>query len=307
MLFPVYLHEEGVELPQEGTYYILGRDGLYLRKDTGIVRATVKIDEISALREVRREARLNLPPLPHHWVGRIVNFFREVFLEYQSEAIVLIFWHPERKQYLVGAPEQIVSPAAVHDYNKGLRFPGYLMVGSIHSHASMSAYHSGIDRCDEKNFDGFHATIGHVNEIHLGVSSEIAVNGNRFPVLPETFLEGLERVATEKSPQPTEEEAFPLRRRRKKRRFFETLMALPSALREEAPRFRITAPGGKSLHRFPFPPLWLRHVHPMPLVVLLKSDAEHSEAAAAVKEPSPTTVSIPRHDAATHGDEGGGA
>jgi hypothetical protein len=39
--------------------------------------------------------------------------------------------------------------------------PGFM---NIHSHADFQAFHSGTDDHDEKTFDGFHMTIGHVNE-----------------------------------------------------------------------------------------------------------------------------------------------
>ena len=45
-LFPIYCYEEGDELPEKGNYYVIGKNGIFLHKDTGIVRALVKVDRI---------------------------------------------------------------------------------------------------------------------------------------------------------------------------------------------------------------------------------------------------------------------
>lgn len=47
---------------------------------------------------------------------------------------------------------------------KDLQQKGYVLFGSIHSHADFEAFHSGVDDADEIDFDGLHITIGHVNK-----------------------------------------------------------------------------------------------------------------------------------------------
>ncbi len=48
-MFPVFLYQEGVELPTEGTYFVVAGNGNWLHKDTGIVKAFIPVDKISCL------------------------------------------------------------------------------------------------------------------------------------------------------------------------------------------------------------------------------------------------------------------
>lgn len=193
MLFPIYIYEPGTALPTEGTYYILGRDGLYLHRDYGLIRATVRIPEVAALNQVWTEAELRLPPIPKELVWRVMHFFRTIYAELKSEVVVLIFWNEAEQRYKITPPRQTVSRASIH-YDKALRIPGHLLVGSIHAHADFNAFHSITDHGDEENFDGLHVTIGHLDEATHDISCQVVVNGNRFPVPPGQYLEGLARA-----------------------------------------------------------------------------------------------------------------
>ncbi len=42
-MFPVYTYQEGMELPEEGNYYLVSGNGLWLHKDTGIVKAFIPV------------------------------------------------------------------------------------------------------------------------------------------------------------------------------------------------------------------------------------------------------------------------
>lgn len=193
MLFPIYIFEQGTELPEDGTYYILGRDGLYLRRDYGLIKATVRVPEIAVLNEVTLGAELRLPPIPKELVRQAIHFFRAIYAELETEAVVLVFWGEERGTYKILPPEQTVARVGI-DYDKSLRIPGHLLVGSIHAHADFSAFHSITDHGDEEHFDGLHITVGHLDEPTHDISCQVVVNGNRFPMPPEQYLEGISRV-----------------------------------------------------------------------------------------------------------------
>jgi len=110
---------------------------------------------------------------------------------YKSEAIVLLFYNKEKKTYKVYVPEQEVS-AAHCSYKIEKTIKDYMLIGSIHSHASMSAFHSGVDVDDEEKFDGIHITVGKVDEEFFDIVSSIAINGTRVPVVAADYIDGLE-------------------------------------------------------------------------------------------------------------------
>jgi hypothetical protein len=80
-------------------------------------------------------------------------------------------------------------------------FPGYIYVGDIHSHASMSAFHSGVD--DKDDGDGIHITVGDLDEIikkgTVSISCSFVSNKIRFSNPPENHIEGIKKFDGEKT------------------------------------------------------------------------------------------------------------
>ena len=72
------------------------------------------------------------------------------------------------KSWEVEVPEQKVSGGGV-SYERNdeeiqkFEEMGFVLVGSVHSHCEMGAFHSSTDDADEFNFDGLHITIGKIN------------------------------------------------------------------------------------------------------------------------------------------------
>jgi hypothetical protein len=200
-LFPVLIYEEGIDLPVEGTYFLVSGNGLWMHKDTGIVRAFVPVDNISVLDDFDAKASVgcNLPKLDAKYVWQIKKFFQEVVQRHRSEANVLLYYSKERDDYLLQVPNQAVSHAGVHYLRSGsTQLEGsYLRVGTIHSHCDFGAFHSGTDVGDEEDFDGIHCTFGHNDKDEFTISASVVVNGHRLKVSPQQFLEGIESVKGE--------------------------------------------------------------------------------------------------------------
>ena len=192
-MIPLYILKEDVELPSEGTYYIVAKNGVFLHKDTGLIEATVKVDHIPFLQELTPTATLRLPKLSPKLMVRALLFFRRVYQQYHSEAAVLLHYSPENHIYRLHCPEQSVSADTVH-YDASDRFDGYQLVGTIHSHASMVAFHSGVDDHDEQHFDGLHITVGRLDQPYFTVSCSAVVNGQRFHLVPENNIIGITEV-----------------------------------------------------------------------------------------------------------------
>ena len=41
---PIYIAEREKELPKDGTYYVIAENETFLHKDTGIIKALIKVD-----------------------------------------------------------------------------------------------------------------------------------------------------------------------------------------------------------------------------------------------------------------------
>lgn len=192
---PVHLKQDNTtELPTDTTYYLVGKNGTFLHKNTGLIEALVKVESVPVLHNVTSYAKMNIPKLPVGLMAQIVLFFREVYKLHKSEAIVLIYYSQEKKEFMIDSVPQEVSSAGVRYKFESKLGAGYQLVGSIHSHADFSAFHSGVDVHDEQDFDGLHITIGHNNHENFSLSSTIAVNNNRFVVESETVVEGVRKV-----------------------------------------------------------------------------------------------------------------
>ncbi len=206
-LIPVYIYEKDDALPDEGTYYVLGSNGTFLHKDTGIVKGLVRVDKIPGLGVLEAQIRMNLPKLPVSVVYRCLVFFRRVWYQYKSESALVLWYNQTTSDYYLHCPTQQVSHGGVR-YDPGretspenvafvtrMRQEGYKKVGTVHSHCDFGAYHSGVDTADEAKFDGVHITIGNVDKETFSLASSLVVNDNRFPVDPQSVMLGIETAS----------------------------------------------------------------------------------------------------------------
>jgi len=180
-------------------YYEVASNGVFQVRSTPVVEAVTLVShEIPGLRPSRERLRMKFPPLPLELVGDVVAFFREVYECYEGEAIVVVFYHPERRSYRAAVPPQRIP--AYRDYRGRLRAslrleygisprpPEHLPFGTIHSHADLSAYASGIDCDDERFGDGFHAIYGHFGTGSLSRCASFVTQGRRFRLDPSQVL-----------------------------------------------------------------------------------------------------------------------
>ncbi|QQS22575.1 hypothetical protein IPM19_02995 [bacterium] len=192
---PVFIKRTGAPLFAPGFqppdyHYILASNGPFVHKRTSVLDATVKVKAIGDLAPHRESAEWLLPKLPLKEMIHTAYFFKMVYEARKAEAMVLIYYSLHDQKYFFGCPEQDVSGGGI-SYKPPPRKPGYLLVGSIHSHAGFAAYHSGTDTHDEINFDGLHVTLGNMDWGGFSVSSELSVNASRFKVKPEDVIDGL--------------------------------------------------------------------------------------------------------------------
>lgn len=191
------------DLPEK--CYIIASNGLFIKKQNEVFASIVKIEQIRSLLPLNEMASYQLPPLGRKFLMKTWKFFREVYLKHKSEAVMFIYYNKLSSEYEAYVPEQEVTSGNTKNSDLGQIVPqkdNCILVGTIHSHASMTAFHSSIDDADEKFFDGLHITFGNLHYDKLfDLSVSIVINGKRFNIDTLNHLEG---VIKNDSPKPEE-------------------------------------------------------------------------------------------------------
>jgi hypothetical protein len=191
------------QLPVEGNFYALTADGFKISKDTGIIKAVVDAPRANFLAKVEFVPKLTLPKIPPLVVARAWRFFQKVFAQHHTEAELMLMYNATERLYDLWCPKQEVSLAGV-DYKMSTELqetpPEWNWVGTIHSHADFSPYHSGIDHRDEQDEDGVHITIGYVDDDeYCSLCASIMIGGKRWTIPPEHIALGLERTTAKRA------------------------------------------------------------------------------------------------------------
>jgi hypothetical protein len=186
-MFQIVINDGQTPFPNDDIYYIICKEGVYLKKRLGVMESVAPVKNISILKSVNAMAKMHIRKIPATKAQQVINFFKAVYEEYYGEAIVLLFYNQKTKQHKIVCPKQEVSGGGA-DYNKAIVIDGWDMIGTIHSHASMSAFHSGIDDKDEESFDGLHITFGNMRDDDISVSASIVANGYRVIVDPREYI-----------------------------------------------------------------------------------------------------------------------
>lgn len=135
--------------------------------------------------------------IPWSLVQKTIAFFKAVYNRYQSEAIVLLWYAPAApagQRWQIMPPVQRVSGSRLQSDDPGPAPDGWLLAGSIHSHANMPAFHSGTDDADEAHKDGVHITVGNVGGPLPSFSVSVVADGTRFKLELEDVIEGVPTV-----------------------------------------------------------------------------------------------------------------
>lgn len=201
-LFPIHLLRPDDPLPEASTAYLVGRDGIFVTNTTVAFQAVTPVSEIPTLQALTPWAEYLLPPMPAECVAQILRFFRAVWKQSKSEAILLISYHPRRKTFRLDAPSQGVSPGHIR-YEMPRIHPDFILVGSVHSHGSLPAGHSETDLEDELNFDGIHITFGRMDRRLVEIVATLGVGGERFPQSISQVFEGTRLYDCYMAPNPS--------------------------------------------------------------------------------------------------------
>lgn len=151
--------------PGAAPYFLVAKDGIYIRKNMFFGPVTVPIKEIPTLPDVpdKQQITLNFPKFPATMLGQAWSFFRWAWDTHKAEAMLDITWHNDHG-YRFFVPRQVAIGAGVRCLRNETHFSdGWQHIGTIHSHCNGSAGHSGTDTHDAESHDGIHMTMGRVS------------------------------------------------------------------------------------------------------------------------------------------------
>lgn len=208
--FPMYTYyDDETPIPADPIAYVVAQGGAFRVVNTAVFQAVVPAKGLPMLGNLKQQATLLLPKVPPHQVAQLIAFFRDVWDRYATEVTVLLAYNAAEQAYTFVVPSQKTS-AGKCDYDVPRDAdapPGCKFVGTVHSHGSLPAFHSGTDQHDEKYADGVHATIGYVDAHHVQVVASLACGGERFTLDPRALFGGLALVGPPGSvPYPFTEE-----------------------------------------------------------------------------------------------------
>jgi hypothetical protein len=187
-LFPIVAVDESTAEEVVLPAFIVARDGLYLRKHSLLGTSQVHVDGARHLPEASEYLEYELPKLPAELMGQVVGFFAAIWRTWHSEAMVLLTWDGSAFGLIV--PEQQADWGSVQHRLKPADVPaGVQLLGTIHSHADMTAFHSGTDEIDEVDVDGLHIVVGEVDRDRPSFSAAVVIDGRRFSAAPSMVFE----------------------------------------------------------------------------------------------------------------------
>src|ERR1039458_9597773 len=172
----------------ESDAYVLDADGwnLYLRNNISESLNNVRVE--AGMPRLKAMCNLRSEKIPYALIRKVGKFFTEVYKLHKSEAVGYLYYSPTLG-WLFWPPEQTTTTAHCK-YGEPAAIDGYQVAGTIHSHGSMSAFHSGTDKDDEANFDGIHITIGKVDEVRYELALSVVCGGVRYKVAEEQLISG---------------------------------------------------------------------------------------------------------------------
>lgn len=200
----IVIKRPGAEPPalaEGGLRYLLARDGLYLERRTALFHTSTRLTgPLLGLAAHEVSCQLFFPPLPRVLVRAMLAFFKAAYDLHGGEAALVLLHHPDTGTYRWYCPPQSVEvyrsfgrlrASDSITYELPLELPaGYVIFGDAHSHGSMPAYASAVDKNDEEYKDGLHLIVGRIDEPgRCDYHADFVMDGQRFGLEPTAVLE----------------------------------------------------------------------------------------------------------------------
>lgn len=191
MIREIELCHKGFKMKNFCVY--LSKNGLFRFRTNFLFSALLRVpeEEINCLEKLEEKIELHLPmKIPYGDVKRIEKFLKKIAEIYGTEGLIIPQFHPEKQIYKFFVPHQTAGPGFVTSEEPIIERDGFFPIGTIHSHAFCSAFHSPGDIQDEaQNFSGIHMTAGRLDLENPEWVATLVVNGRRIKLNPADVLE----------------------------------------------------------------------------------------------------------------------
>jgi hypothetical protein len=188
-MIPVHLKTSDLKDVGDETYYLVAANGVFLVKTAALFSA--------GLQEQAPSLALSIPKVPRGLLEPIYGFFQLVYDRFDGEAVVFLYYSPERCEFQAEAPPQRLTrirtsrgwrTASRVEYRSIPRPDGFLKLGDAHSHGDSPAFFSSTDDRDDVE-DGLRVVMGRLDRPRPDVGVSFVANGTRFRVEVEDVLE----------------------------------------------------------------------------------------------------------------------
>jgi PRTRC genetic system protein A len=184
--------------PEADNCFLLGKNGVFHQVKNDFYEVIHKVDGVPGLDDVETKVKLTVQKLPVELLRKAEAFLIAAWKKHDGESVIILAYNLDKKEWKLLIPPQKGSSSSVeYDITKVTIPKGFEIFGTIHSHPTFNAFHSGTDDKDEFKFDGLHITVGHINTPNHSYSVRwILANKSYVATIPDA-VEGVKEVDIE--------------------------------------------------------------------------------------------------------------
>jgi hypothetical protein len=167
-------------------------------------------DLITALKgkcenEVKAGAWTYHKMIPKALWDKVIDHSRYMAIECHSEFMFILIYNTDTRELDIVVPEQELSvtynekgkpESGIKSGNLAVKYQNIpipdncMRVGSIHTHATSSAFHSGTDTHNEGENPGFHIVLGKLDESEPDIDINLKIFEKTYEIKPEMLIPG---------------------------------------------------------------------------------------------------------------------
>jgi len=80
-MFPIIVNDGQTPFPEDDIYYIVCKEGVYLKKRLGVMESIAPVKQISILDGIETMAKMHIKKIPATKAQQVINFFKAVYKE----------------------------------------------------------------------------------------------------------------------------------------------------------------------------------------------------------------------------------
>ena len=201
-MIPIFLKTKNFEEPPAQLYYLVAANGLFLVKKTALFTSINPCSGVAGLEPQQSALALRFGRIPRSIMESVYGFFDWAWRSWSSEAILFLYYSPEKGHLMLDAPPQTIylyrraghwHPEGRVSYETLPRPAGYVKLGDVHSHADLPPFFSAQDDRDDRE-EGLKIVMGRLNRELPELAVSFVIGGqHRFALRPEDAVEDFAR------------------------------------------------------------------------------------------------------------------